>query len=666
MTGTTCWSIIDSNVLESDNASLCDLFGDELLNVYNTIDGSNKDTSTDSNTGEEYIGVNDNNALDFDALSGVRHSSSLNDFASILEDTHAILPSMVKAVPMEVKSVPTAAEVILPEMSVENPSNLADASSGKKRKVDNTSMKKEATPQKKTKSFPQIIAKTEDTSKSLPAVSVKPRQISVDLVELATRVAAAKSVTELGNPGTLPVIPGIVNSLKISLPTSLIPEQARATTPDTLVSKPMSKTVIVSPFPSTPTVSIKAASQAKLAQPDLASSDSSLQPLLLKKHGECFKDIAKAAVTNLMSNAATHIEQSISLAAAARPINTSTSHVNALASDSWVAACAASIGADVSPGTARAAQVAAFAASSAASKAAANARAKRAALTTEDRAKQARDRNREHARNTRLRKKAYVEELKRTLTELVLQRDAAETEKRNEVQRDIETREVRFKVMNEFLRLRASSNGQNSLPRWIAILGDQFNLTLPQNLPTDPASPQAKVLHGAQQCFDDAKKFASFMYLLYQGDNTVEINYHCERSTFIMDGIRTMFDWTLKAIPSSTTGKKYPSFVIRGQMRATFIAASNKLASAELMFDTQHIADQVQNIKAQQEPFSISGDDVISDHDDAILPPHLQLHLRVPSLSNILTIGPPDNCINNSMSAPSLISAGDQSATKYA
>lgn len=663
MTGTTCWSIIDSNVLESDNVSLCDLFGDELLNVYNTIDGTNKDTSTDSNPGEEYIGVNGNNALDFDALSGVRHSSSLNDFASILEDTHAVLPSMAKAVPMEVKSEPTA-EVTLPEMSVEKPSNLTDAISGKKRKVDNVSMKKEATPQKKTKTLPKIVAKTEDTSKSLPPVSVKPRQISVDLVELATRVAAAKSVSELGNPDTLPVIPGIANSLKkISLPTSLIPEQTRATTPDTLVSKPVSKTIIVSPFPNKPNVSIKA-SQAKLAQPGIESSDSSLQPSLSKKHGECFKDIAKAAVTNLMSNAATHIEQNISVEAAARPINTSTSHVNALASDSWVAACAASIGADVSPGTARAAQVAAFAASSAASKAAANARAKRAALTTEDRAKQARDRNREHARNTRLRKKAYVEELKRTLTELVLQRDAAETEKRNEVQRDIETREVRFKVMNEFLRLRASSNGQNSLPRWIAILGDQFSLTLPQNLPADLTSPQVKVLHGAQQCFDDAKKFASFMYLLYQGDNTVEINYHCERSTFIMDGIRTMFDWTLKAIPSSTTGRNYPSFVIRGQMKATFIAASNKLASAELIFDTQHIVDQVQNIKAQQEPYSISGDDLISDHDDAILLPHLQLHLRVPSLSNILTIGPPENCINNSMSAPSLVSAEDQSAKK--
>ncbi|CAM9659726.1 unnamed protein product, partial [Discosporangium mesarthrocarpum] len=38
---------------------------------------------------------------------------------------------------------------------------------------------------------------------------------------------------------------------------------------------------------------------------------------------------------------------------------------------------------------------------------------KRAVLSKEERAKQNRDRNREHARNTRLRKKAFVEELKK-------------------------------------------------------------------------------------------------------------------------------------------------------------------------------------------------------------------------------------------------------------
>ena len=86
---------------------------------------------------------------------------------------------------------------------------------------------------------------------------------------------------------------------------------------------------------------------------------------------------------------------------------------------------------------------------------------RRATLTADERARQNRDRNREHARNTRLRKKAYVEELKRTWTELVAQRDASDLEKRHEKERDLEVLEVCYRVMEEFmgtsLRLTAPS-----------------------------------------------------------------------------------------------------------------------------------------------------------------------------------------------------------------
>jgi len=74
------------------------------------------------------------------------------------------------------------------------------------------------------------------------------------------------------------------------------------------------------------------------------------------------------------------------------------------------------------------------------------AKRRRQNLTPDERAKQNRDRNREHARNTRLRKKAFVEELKHTLTELVTQRNADETEKRRVAQLELEQREVRFRV----------------------------------------------------------------------------------------------------------------------------------------------------------------------------------------------------------------------------
>jgi hypothetical protein len=44
--------------------------------------------------------------------------------------------------------------------------------------------------------------------------------------------------------------------------------------------------------------------------------------------------------------------------------------------------------------------------------------------------KQSRDRNREHAKNTRLRKKAYVLKLKELVDQMIFQKDAEEAERK--------------------------------------------------------------------------------------------------------------------------------------------------------------------------------------------------------------------------------------------
>ncbi|CAM9703175.1 unnamed protein product, partial [Phaeothamnion confervicola] len=71
---------------------------------------------------------------------------------------------------------------------------------------------------------------------------------------------------------------------------------------------------------------------------------------------------------------------------------------------------------------------------------------KRAALTKEERAKQNRDRNREHARNTRLRKKAYVEELKKQVEELFVAKQHVDQERRTEQRRTAAIKETRCQV----------------------------------------------------------------------------------------------------------------------------------------------------------------------------------------------------------------------------
>eukprot|EP00568_Trieres_chinensis_P017617 CAMPEP_0183326546 /NCGR_PEP_ID=MMETSP0160_2-20130417/82456_1 /TAXON_ID=2839 ORGANISM="Odontella Sinensis, Strain Grunow 1884" /NCGR_SAMPLE_ID=MMETSP0160_2 /ASSEMBLY_ACC=CAM_ASM_000250 /LENGTH=978 /DNA_ID=CAMNT_0025494551 /DNA_START=115 /DNA_END=3051 /DNA_ORIENTATION=- len=368
-----------------------------------------------------------------------------------------------------------------------------------------------------------------------------------------------------------------------------------------------------------------------------------------------FRDVAQQAVTNLIMNAgAVKAQQSAAPVAAPskpvsafsvktddtgkKPVDTSSSHIAALTSSNWVAACSASV-AGAPPGTQAAAQAAALAAAAAANDPAvvkAN-RAKRANLTADERARQNRDRNREHARNTRLRKKAYVEELKRTLTELVAQRDAQELEKRHEAQRDLEVREVRFRVMEEFLKLRAQGGNPALLARWVAILEEGFTLTLPKteyrtmvhrrsrqaqvpvpgNLPRsvslDNAAASARAaklqesllakeqtFKGAAEVMEDASHLASFLSSLGHGPHVpvvgaagaVCFSYLCDRKKFMMDGVTAVLEWS--ATTSGVMSRGIPSdLILKGTMRATFNSASNKLMCAELLFDTGAVSSHL-------------------------------------------------------------------------
>lgn len=219
-------------------------------------------------------------------------------------------------------------------------------------------------------------------------------------------------------------------------------------------------------------------------------------------------------------------------------VDTSTEHIKALTGNNWVAACAgAAIGVTTVP--------------------AVNAndkngnRARRQNLTADERARQNRDRNREHARNTRLRKKAYVEELKRTLTELVAQRDAAELEKRQSAQRELEQREVRFRVIEEFLKLRGRN--ETNFARWAAILEDGFSMTLPltdlnKMVRGEVAPGTEQTINGVSDVMADANVFSSFLETLGSGDGAVTCQFQCERKNFFMDGCEAVLEWTATSV----------------------------------------------------------------------------------------------------------------------
>ena len=245
-----------------------------------------------------------------------------------------------------------------------------------------------------------------------------------------------------------------------------------------------------------------------------------------------FKSVAQAAVSNLIASAGNKSENPNKPAIAKddflETVDTSTEHIKALTGSNWVTVC--SDGQSCSSGGDKT-----------------NNRARRQNLTPDERARQNRDRNREHARNTRLRKKAYVDELKRTLTALVSQRDAAELEKRHSAQRELEQREVRFRVVEEFLKLR----GRNEVnyARWSAILEDSFTMTLPNTDYREMAAERGQYeqsLSGVAQAMADSSMFAGFLQSLAKVSSGHQISfvYNCDRKNFFMDNCTAVLYWT--------------------------------------------------------------------------------------------------------------------------
>ena len=88
-----------------------------------------------------------------------------------------------------------------------------------------------------------------------------------------------------------------------------------------------------------------------------------------------------------------------------------------------------------------------------------------------------RDRNREHARSTRLRKKAYVNKLKELLDALHVERSDDDRKRRVAVQKLAEVQDLRRKVVHTFFGYHARC--ERNVTKWRMILEDNFWLKQP-------------------------------------------------------------------------------------------------------------------------------------------------------------------------------------------
>lgn len=569
-----------------------DLFGDELIDIYNAaVDERTSTISSNeianilppasqvvSNGKPEDISSNNyaaGVAID-DGLGAFRPSTSFNDLATLLP------PSTNSVNQPAVTPVNTAVGIL--DNTLQNGKRVASNAvanepESKKRYIEPTS----------GDLLPQNIITTGGASlpKLEKLVSAK------DGVQATTEVRVEQKI----NFATY-VDNNTPNPLSLGNQYKQVPAPAPAPLKPTLAI-PAYRTAIgppiVSPNTSThvknnivlPSSVLSAA--AVVPVPTLSTTTTVTVPTQPVTTEADFKSVAQAAVSSLIMNAGANKSDPCS-DDNSKTVDTSTAHIKALTGSNWVAACSSNNGCSV--------------VSSSAAEAKSNNRARRQNLTPDERARQNRDRNREHARNTRLRKKAYVEELKRTLTELVAQRDSAEVEKRQVGQREIEQREVRFRVIEEFLKLRGRNEA--NFARWAAILEDGFVLTLPITGFRKMVNIESKhegiileqVLTGVSEAMADSRNFATFLQSTVNSTGIVPVSfmYHCDRKNFLMDGNNAVLDWTASSVGAVKNGAR-TELSMRGSLRAKFSPASNKLLSGNMTFDTGLVMSQLPQLK---------------------------------------------------------------------
>ena len=99
---------------------------------------------------------------------------------------------------------------------------------------------------------------------------------------------------------------------------------------------------------------------------------------------------------------------------------------------------------------------------------------------------------------------------------MVAQRDATDLEKRHSTQRELEQREVRFRVVEEFLKLRGRNEA--NFARWAAILEENFRFVLPVTSYREMVQTKTKAekgsyqqtLTGVSEAVADSGLFSSF------------------------------------------------------------------------------------------------------------------------------------------------------------
>jgi hypothetical protein len=256
-------------------------------------------------------------------------------------------------------------------------------------------------------------------------------------------------------------------------------------------------------------------------------------------------------------------------------------------------------------------------------------------MTADEKAKQSRDRNREHARNTRLRKKAYIQKLKELSDQLVHEKESYELERKAFAEVLYNNYFYHKNILFQFFSLRSENSRDRS--QWETILAEEVVMVLPISLyqyfhkgevKSQPGNQQIRVVVGIDAVMRDCQSLTCLLELIGSGTpawNQVILSrgmvvdsmmvlppmnrmiYHFSKEDTLSAGNKVMSRFfaslespllTHNSNSNTTTGgvdtNTMKNIMVFGMVSCELNPQTKKIVSLEMIFDGMNCLQQLQ------------------------------------------------------------------------
>ncbi|KAL7430400.1 hypothetical protein ACHAXM_004478 [Skeletonema potamos] len=223
-------------------------------------------------------------------------------------------------------------------------------------------------------------------------------------------------------------------------------------------------------------------------------------------------------------------------------------------------------------------------------------------LAAQEKLRNNRERNREHAKNTRIRKKAYVERLKITVDELCRERDTLVSERATSANLMVEIHSKRVDVLRSLFALRASYNVDQRRELWSSLLDECcFTCRLPvtpyQSFPSSEVqvSNCQRTIVGVDAMMNDVASNSVFLDSIVNRQRypkgKIKFHYKLVTDETPIAGNQLMARWSMETLNAKQCGA-HSELHQNGMLFCKF-NSSHKIVSLEMMFDVMAFMLQV-------------------------------------------------------------------------